>query len=101
MKEQIIEKILKAIGNGYTDHICRFNDGECKCECYGQALADLRTRAPQLAENLLDIMYPEYNQAQIRTLVKALEFLNIPEKEKEYNFIRNDLLKRFKKSLKS
>ena len=26
----------------FTDHICRFNDGEQKCECYGQALQDLK-----------------------------------------------------------
>lgn len=42
----------------------------------------------------------EYNQAQLYILINALENLNIPAYETEYEFIRNNLLSRFMEQLK-
>lgn len=48
-----LNKVIEEwIGFDYTEHICRFNDGDCKCECYGEALADLRSRTPELEEKI-------------------------------------------------
>ena len=43
---------------------------------------------------------PEYNQAQLYILINALENLMIPASEQEYEFIRNNLLERFRKQEK-
>jgi len=40
------------IGDDYSKHICRYNDGEFICECYGEALKDLRSRIPELEEKI-------------------------------------------------
>jgi len=43
---------------------------------------------------------PDYNQAQLYILINALENLAIPADEHEYEFIRNNLLSRFRKQMK-
>jgi hypothetical protein len=36
-EEEIVQKLD---GIDKTAHICRFNDGDCKCDCYYQSLQD-------------------------------------------------------------
>lgn len=43
---------------------------------------------------------PDYNQAQLYILINALENLMIPADEHEYEFIRNNLLSRFREKMK-
>lgn len=43
---------------------------------------------------------PEYNQAQLYILINALENLMIPAYEQEYEFIRNNLLSRYRNQMK-
>ncbi len=43
---------------------------------------------------------PEYNQAQLYILINALENLNITAYEQDYEFIRNNLLSRFREQMK-
>lgn len=53
-----------------------------------------------LSQDMIDDIALEYNQAQLRTLIQALQDVNIPEYETEYEFIRNNLLERFRKQIK-
>jgi len=32
--ETIIPEVLNSVMPEIEEHICRFNDGECKCECF-------------------------------------------------------------------
>ena len=48
---------------------------------------------------MIDDIAPEYNQAQLYILINALENLMIPTYETEYEFIRNNLLERFRKQI--
>ena len=50
-----------------------------------------------LSQEMIDDIAPEYNQAQLYILINALENLMIPTYETEYEFIRNNLLERFRK----
>lgn len=34
-------------------HLCRFNDGEQTCDCYIEALTDLKSRIPELEEMIV------------------------------------------------
>lgn len=43
---------------------------------------------------------PDYNQAQLYILINALENLAIPAYEHEYEFIRNNLLSRYRNQMK-
>ena len=43
---------------------------------------------------------PEYNQAQLYILINALENLRISADDPEYEFIRNNLLSRFREQMK-
>ena len=35
------EEITQWAKRDYADHICGFNDGKNRCDCYGKALSDL------------------------------------------------------------
>jgi len=36
------------------NHICRFNDGECECECYKEALQAQNDLIMEMIENILN-----------------------------------------------
>lgn len=59
MKHKLNKIVEEWLPKEYKEHICRFNDGECKCECYNQALQDLRTKAPQIAQKILTLVVVE------------------------------------------
>jgi len=43
---------------------------------------------------------PEYNHSQLYIIINALENLAIPADEHEYEFIRNNLLSRYRNQMK-
>ncbi len=53
---------------------------------------------PHICHECLGI--PEYNHSQLYILINALENLRIPADEQEYEFIRNNLLSRFREKMK-
>jgi hypothetical protein len=66
-------------------------------EVKNQALQDIRDKAPEIAERIDNEIYKpvEYNTAQKYVLKTALENLGEMDDE-QYEFIRNNLLNRFK-----
>ena len=38
----------------HENHICRFNDGECICECYSQGFEDAKKQFEKLLEKACD-----------------------------------------------
>lgn len=53
-KSEVIEEVEKKIKevwqNAKEEHICRFNDGEQKCDCYYTGLSDIASEVSSLKE---------------------------------------------------
>jgi len=81
------------IGDDYSKHICRYNDGEFICECYRKAIEDLRSRIPELEDSISKIFtdskavqylgkYEQYDEEGIRVIAsrqaieETLELIN-------------------------
>lgn len=69
-----------------------------------KSLVDIRKefleRATEYTKEFLEEReMPEYNNSQLYILINALENLKISIHEPEYEFIRNNLLERFRKQL--
>jgi len=52
----LIDSLISDLEGDYSEHICRFNDGDCKCECYGQARKDTITTLQALREEINKII---------------------------------------------
>jgi hypothetical protein len=93
MKQQITNIILEMIGEDKTNNgsIYGYEKG------YNKALQGIRDKAPEIADRIDNEIYKpvEYNTAQKYVLKTALENLGEMDDE-QYEFIRNNLLNRFK-----
>lgn len=95
MKQQITNIILEMIGDDKKEPIGRYEVSIEEIE--NSYRENLREKAPEIAERICDeINNPvEYNTAQKYVLKTAIENLGEIDDE-QYEFIRNNLLSRFK-----
>ena len=52
MNKYIQDKLLEK-------HICRFNDGECKCDCYIAGMTDYHNHIVEKLHNQVEYMYKQ------------------------------------------
>jgi vacuolar-type H+-ATPase subunit H len=64
MKDQIQQKIIEMIGEDSTSIFEEDNI----CEAYNQAKQDLRTKAPQLAQEIVDMVEEEIEKHKARNI---------------------------------
>lgn len=72
MTPQKIEKILPKT----KDHICRFNDGDCVCDCYVEARKDLLKAIPAILQ-----ADREAYREEMRERMENHEFTNLIHKD--------------------
>lgn len=42
IRQTLLTELLEELEGLLENHICRFNDGECECDCYKEAQSDIK-----------------------------------------------------------